>query len=66
MAAAKKNKFKTFFKDIFQELKKVIWPTRQQLVKNTITVLVVCLIMGMLIWLFDWGVSSVIKALVLN
>jgi len=66
MATAKKNKFKSFFKDIIQELKKVIWPTKQQLTKSTITVIVVCLIMGTLIWVFDWGVSALIKTLVIG
>jgi len=66
MATAKKNRFKSFFKDIIQELKKVIWPTKQQLIKNTVTVIVVCLIMGSLIWLFDWGVSALIKTLVIG
>jgi len=66
MATTKKNRFKSFFKDIIQELKKVIWPTKQQLIKNTVTVIVVCLIMGSLIWLFDWGVSALIKTLVIG
>jgi preprotein translocase subunit SecE len=65
MAAAKKIRIISFFKEIFQELKKVVWPTREQLVKNTVTVLTVCMIIGILIWLFDWGLSSLI-ALLLN
>lgn len=63
MAAAKKSKFKGFFKEIFQELKKVVWPTREQLVRNTITVVTVCAIIGILIWFFDWGLSSLINLL---
>ena len=42
-----------FFKDIKNELKKVIWPDRKQLTNNTITVLLFCLIVGSLIWIFD-------------
>lgn len=61
MAAAKKSKFKGFFKEIFQELKKVVWPTRDQLIRNTITVVTVCAIIGILIWFFDWGLSSLIN-----
>lgn len=61
MAAAKKSRFLGFFKEIFQELKKVVWPTREQLVKNTITVITVCAIIGFLIWMFDWGLSSLIN-----
>ncbi len=63
MAAAKKSRFTGFFKEILQELKKVVWPTREQLVKNTITVITVCAIVGMLIWFFDWGLSSLINLL---
>lgn len=63
MATAKKSRFTGFFKEIFQELKKVVWPTREQLTKNTITVITVCIIVGMLIWFFDWGLSSLINLL---
>jgi len=63
MAAAKKSKFTGFFKEIFQELKKVVWPTREQLTKNTLTVITVCIIIGILIWFFDWGLSSLINLL---
>lgn len=63
MAAAKKSKFIGFFKEIIQELKKVIWPTREQLVKNTVTVVTVCIIIGIIIWFFDWGLSSLINLL---
>lgn len=63
MVAAKKSRFTGFFKEIFQELKKVVWPTKEQLTKNTITVITVCIIVGMLIWFFDWGLSSLINLL---
>ncbi len=63
MAAARKSRFTGFFKEIFQELKKVVWPTREQLVKNTVTVITVCIIIGILIWFFDWGLSSLINLL---
>ena len=63
MAATKRSKFIGFFKDIFQELKKVTWPTREQLIKNTVTVLTVCAIIGLIIWMFDWGLSALANAL---
>lgn len=42
-----------FFKDIRSELKKVIWPSRTQLIKSTATVLLSCVVLGVLIWGFD-------------
>ena len=61
MATAKRSRFIGFFKDIFQELKKVAWPTREQLIKNTITVLTVCAIIGLIIWMFDWGLTALVN-----
>ena len=62
MAATKRSRFIGFFKDIFQELKQVTWPTREQLIKNTVTVLTVCAIIGLIIWMFDWGLSALVNA----
>ena len=47
-----------FFREIRSELKKISWPTFAEVVKNTIITLVVCAILGIIIGLFDWGVSS--------
>jgi len=63
MATAKKNRFTGFFREIFQELKKVAWPTREQLIRNTVTVLTVCAIIGLIIWMFDWGLSALVNNL---
>lgn len=41
------------FRDIKAELRKVIWPSRSQLINNTISVLVICLIIGIIIWVSD-------------
>jgi len=42
-----------FYKDIKSELKKVIWPNRRQLVNNTGTVLLACIMIGIVIWIAD-------------
>lgn len=42
-----------FFRDIRNELKKVIWPSRKQLTTSTISVLVICLLLGGIIWISD-------------
>jgi len=47
------KKIARFFKDIKAELKKVIWPTKEQLIKNTISVLAICLLVGAVIWVSD-------------
>jgi preprotein translocase subunit SecE len=52
----KKDIFK-FFKEVKGELKKVIWPDRKQLTNNTLTVLISCCIVGVLIWIADIGLK---------
>ena len=53
-----------YFREMKSELKKVVWPTRQQVVRNTVVVILVVLVVGVLIWLFDWLAAAVIRALV--
>ena len=50
--AKDKNK-KHFLKDTKAELKKVIWPTSKQLVNNTIAVIVIVLIIGIIVFALD-------------
>ena len=47
-----KNK-KNFFKDFKAELKKVIWPTPKQLVKNTIAVVFIVIVTAALVFVLD-------------
>ena len=60
LAKARKNLVR-FFKDIKTELKKVIWPTRQQLTNNTITVLLTCFVVGGIIWVADLALDNLVK-----
>ncbi len=55
------KKFTRFFAEIKTELKKVIWPTWPQLMNNTVTVLLVCLIIGLIIWIADFGLTKILE-----
>jgi len=44
---------KHFFKDTKAELKKVIWPTSKQLVNNTLAVITVVLLVGVIVFVLD-------------
>lgn len=58
LTAFRRN-FVRFFKDIRAELKKVIWPTKEQLVNYTLTVLGACLVIGAIIWIADFGMVKI-------
>ncbi len=52
-----------FFKDLKGETKKIVWPNAKTVLKNTGIVLAVVLIVGVGIWLIDWGLSAGIDAI---
>ncbi|MGI5971161.1 MAG: preprotein translocase subunit SecE [Oscillospiraceae bacterium] len=53
-----------WFREMKSELKKVVWPTRKQLINNTIVVIVMIIIIGIFIWIFDWIAGLGVKALI--
>ena len=54
------EKIKKFFKNLKSEFKKIVWPNRSQLVKQTIAVLLISLLLGAFIWLVDLGAKSLV------
>ncbi|MCD8381425.1 MAG: preprotein translocase subunit SecE [Clostridiales bacterium] len=46
------------------ELKKVVWPTRKEVLHNTLVVIACVLVVGVCIWVFDWLSAAVIRALI--
>ena len=53
-----------YFRELRSELKKVVWPTPQQVLKNTLIVLACVLVVGVFIWLFDFVARIGIDALI--
>ncbi|MCD8047860.1 MAG: preprotein translocase subunit SecE [Clostridiales bacterium] len=46
------------------ELKKVIWPTRKEVLHNTLAVIACVLVVGVCIWVFDWLSAAIVRALI--
>ena len=66
--AKKPNGFVRFFKRIARyfremksELKKVVWPDRKTVMKNTGTVLLCSLAIGVCIWIFDFVMVTAVQ-----
>ena len=53
-----------WFREMKSELKKVVWPTKSQMVNNTVIVLVCTLIVGICIWVFDAVGGVVVNGLI--
>lgn len=52
---------KKYFKSVYNELKKVHWPTRREVLIYTGVVLVSVVIIGIIIWLFDSLLSRLLQ-----
>ncbi len=57
------NKVKQYFIGVYNELKKVHWPGRNQLIAYTGVVLITVAIVAVILWLFDWGLSFLLGRL---
>jgi preprotein translocase subunit SecE len=53
-----------FVKDARVEVRKVVWPTRQETIQTTIAVLFMVVLVAIMLWLFDmllgWGVGKLL------
>ena len=58
------SKAAKFFREMRSELKKVVWPTKEQVLKNTLIVAGCVLVVGLFIWLFDFFASVLITGLI--
>lgn len=52
-----------FALDARTEVRKVVWPTRQETMQTTLIVVVMVLILGIILWLFDMLLMAVLRAL---
>ena len=59
------SKIVRFFKEVKSEMKKVVWPTRKQVIKNTLIVIASVVLIGVVIWVLDMvfslGLEQIIK-----
>ena len=58
------GKIANFFRELRSELKKVVWPTPKQVLKNTLIVAGCVLCVGVFIWLFDFVAQTGITGLI--
>ena len=58
------GKVKKYFRELRSELKKVVWPTPQQVLKNALVVCSCVLVVGVFIWVFDFVAGFGIEALI--
>jgi len=63
-APAKKSRF-SFFPETIAELRKAHWPTRQEALRLSLLVLLVCVILGGILGALDWVFTKLAELFVL-
>ena len=60
---ATKSRFKLLdpVRDTIAELRRVVWPTREEAIRLTIMVLIVCAVIGVFLGALDYGFNELVK-----
>ncbi len=53
-----------FVREAQLEVRKIVWPTRQETTQTTLFVIIVVIIFAILLWVLDLGLSSSIQGLI--
>jgi preprotein translocase subunit SecE len=60
------SKIQRFIGESIAELKKVEWPSQQQLIQGTAVVLIACIIVGTYLWLADLAFKRLVQNVLLG
>lgn len=58
-----KEKIINFVNDVVKEMKKVTWPTRDELKESTSVVIVVCLLLSAFTYVVDMAVNKILQGI---
>lgn len=57
------QKIKDLYFDILKEMKKVTWPTKEELKESTTIVIVVCALFAVFTWTIDMIITQIFKGI---
>jgi len=63
--AKSKSRF-SFFTEAAAELRKAHWPTRQEVLRLSLMVILICVIIGAILGALDWGFTKLLTILVIG
>lgn len=53
-----------WFRELRAEMRKIVWPTRQQTVNNMLIVIAAVLIVGVFVWVLDLIFGGIVAAVI--
>jgi preprotein translocase subunit SecE len=61
LQTGKGRSLSSFVKESQIEVRKVVWPTRQETVQTTLVVMVVVVVIAIFLWLLDMGLGGIVS-----
>jgi preprotein translocase subunit SecE len=58
-----KEKIINFVNDVIKEMKKVTWPSKEELQESTSIVIVVCIILAIFTYIIDMSLTYILKGI---
>ncbi len=58
------GKIRKYFRELKSELKKVVWSTPRQVLKNALIVVCCVLVVGVFVWVFDLAAQFLITQII--
>jgi len=59
-----KGKIRTYFKGVRAEMRKVMWPSRKELINYTGVVILISIIVGLVVWVLDLGIHRILSLII--
>ena len=56
----------SFLREAFDELKKVTWPSRDDVIRLTLTVIIISVMVAIMLGAIDYGIEKLIERIVTN
>ena len=50
-----------YFRDLKGEFKKIVWPSKKQIINNTLVVIAAIILCGVFIWAIDMGLAALME-----
>ena len=57
-------RFGKWWRELKAEVRKIVWPTRQQTINNVLVVIAAVLIVGVFVWVLDLVFGGVVAAVI--
>jgi preprotein translocase subunit SecE len=64
LTTSKGSAFLRLVKESRSEIRRVVWPTRQETTQTTLIVVLVVVVMALILWALDWALNQIVSLII--